>query len=128
MNYRGFYLKTFLYCFFVNYVQYVTDGLSSSPTFVSTTYHKILNIYLPSSLHPHPPTAHKIKASNVSNVTHSLILGAEPFVRSCQLCSYSRTSQHFMEPASSLLCSQEPFTGPYSEPVQSNPYHPILSL
>jgi hypothetical protein len=24
--------------------------------------------------------------------------GTEPFLRSCQLCSYSRTSQHFMEP------------------------------
>jgi hypothetical protein len=24
--------------------------------------------------------------------------GAEPFLRRCQLCSYSRTSQHFMEP------------------------------
>jgi hypothetical protein len=31
---------------------------------------------------------------------------AEPFLRSCQLCSYSRTSQHFMDPGSSLPCSQ----------------------
>jgi hypothetical protein len=30
-----------------------------------------------------------------------------------------------MEPEGSLLCSQEPSTGPYSEPDQSNPYHPI---
>jgi hypothetical protein len=29
---------------------------------------------------------------------------------------------------SSLLCLQEPATGPYSEPDQSNPYHPILPL
>jgi hypothetical protein len=26
-----------------------------------------------------------------------------------------------MEPEGSLSCSQEPFTGPYSEPVKSNP-------
>jgi hypothetical protein len=32
-----------------------------------------------------------------------------------------------MEPESSLPCSQEPSTGPYSEPDQSSPYHPILS-
>jgi hypothetical protein len=30
-----------------------------------------------------------------------------------------------MEPEASLPCSQEPFTGPYPEPDQSNPSHPI---
>jgi hypothetical protein len=59
--------------------------------------------------------------------TVSLTHGAEPFLRSCQLCSYSRTSQYFMEPEGSLPCSQEPTTGPHPEPDQSNPYHPILS-
>jgi hypothetical protein len=49
-------------------------------------------------------------------------------VRSCQLCSYSRTSQHFTEPERSLLCSQETSIGPYPEPDQSSPYHPILFL
>jgi hypothetical protein len=40
---------------------------------------------------------------------HSLSLthGVEAFLRSRQLCSYSRTSQHFMEPDGSLPCSQE---------------------
>jgi hypothetical protein len=33
-----------------------------------------------------------------------------------------------MEPEGSLLCSQEPSTGPYPEPDRSSPYHPILSL
>jgi hypothetical protein len=32
-----------------------------------------------------------------------------------------------MEPEGSLPCSQEPSTGPYPAPDQSNPYHPILS-
>jgi hypothetical protein len=50
---------------------------------------------------------------------------AEPFLRRSQICSYSRISQHFMEPEGSLPCSQEPSTGPYPELDQSNPYHPI---
>jgi hypothetical protein len=53
--------------------------------------------------------------------------GAEPFLGSCQLCSYSRTSQHFMEPGGSVPCSQEPSTGPYPEPDKSNPIHTIPS-
>jgi hypothetical protein len=62
-----------------------------------------------------------------SRLTHSTH-GAEPFLRSRQLCSYSRISQHFMEPEGSLPCSQEPSTGSYPKPDQSNPYHPILYL
>jgi hypothetical protein len=53
--------------------------------------------------------------------------GAEPFLRIHQLGSPSRTSQHFMEPEGSIPCSQEPSNGPYSEPYQSSPHHPILS-
>jgi hypothetical protein len=33
-----------------------------------------------------------------------------------------------MEPEGSLPYSQELSTGPYSEPDQSNPYYPLLSL
>jgi hypothetical protein len=35
---------------------------------------------------------------------------------------------NFKEPKGSPPCSQEPSTGPYPDPVQSSPYHPILSL
>jgi hypothetical protein len=54
--------------------------------------------------------------------------GAEPFLRRCQLCSHSRTSQYFVEPEGSLPCSQEPSIGPCPELNQSSPYHPIISL
>jgi hypothetical protein len=41
---------------------------------------------------------------------HNELHGAEPFSRSRQLCSYSRTSQYFMEPEGSLPYSQESST------------------
>jgi hypothetical protein len=73
-----------------------------------------------------------IKSTNwhftYQSLTHSLTHGAEPFLRNCQLCSHSRTSQCFMEPVGSLPCSQEPSTGPYPEPDRFNPHQLILSL
>jgi hypothetical protein len=64
----------------------------------------------------------------VIELTHSLTHGTEPFLRSCQLCSYSRTSHHFMEPGDSSPHSHKPSIGPYPEPDRSNPYHPNLPL
>jgi hypothetical protein len=61
-------------------------------------------------------------------LTYLLTYRAEPFLRSRQLCSHSRTSQHFMEPEGSSQCSQEPITGSYPEPDRPSPHHPILSL
>jgi hypothetical protein len=49
---------------------------------------------------------------------------AQAFLRSHQLCSYSRISQHFVKPEGPLPCSQEPSTGPYPMPKQSSPYTP----
>jgi hypothetical protein len=57
-----------------------------------------------------------------------LTCGAEPFLRSCQLCSHSRTSQNFMEPEGSSPYSQEPSIGPIPsqiDPVHTIPSHPI---
>jgi hypothetical protein len=49
-------------------------------------------------------------------------------LRSRQLCTHSRTSQHFMKHEGSIPCSQEPSSGTYPEPDPSSPHHPILSL
>jgi hypothetical protein len=66
--------------------------------------------------------------SDIDLLIYLLSHGAERFLRSCQLCSHSRTSQRFMKPEGSLPPSQQPSTGPYPEPDRSNPHHPILSL
>jgi hypothetical protein len=52
-----------------------------------------------------------VKAEEGSTVKQSFCIlhtanslqGDEAYLRSCQLCSYSRISPHFMEPKSSLL-------------------------
>jgi hypothetical protein len=44
-------------------------------------------------------------------------------LRSRQFRRYSRISQNFMELEGSILCPQDPSTGPYPEPDESNPYH-----
>jgi hypothetical protein len=62
-----------------------------------------------------------------SNYFHYLH-GADRFLGSRHFRTYSKISQHFIEHGGSLLCSQEPSCGPYPEPDQTSPYHPILSL
>jgi hypothetical protein len=69
-----------------------------------------------------------LSEQNKSSSLHLLTYGTERFLRSCQLCSHSGTSQHFTEPESSSPCSQEPSTGPYPESDRSSPYYPTLSL
>jgi hypothetical protein len=51
---------------------------------------------------------------------------AEPFLRSRQLCSHSRTSQNFIEPEGSIPCSQEPSTVPimnHINPINIIPFY-----
>jgi hypothetical protein len=69
---------------------------------------------------PYPLTRHLyalLVSCHRSLITH----GAEPFLRSRQLCSHSGTSQHFMEPEGSLPCSLVPILS------QIDPVHTTLS-
>jgi hypothetical protein len=70
----------------------------------------------------------RVRPLAIMEITYSLTYGAEPFFRSHQLCSHSRTSQHFVEPEGSSSCSQEPSNGPYPESDQPSPHHSILYL
>jgi hypothetical protein len=65
--------------------------------------------------------------SDMLSIGTNSLHGAGPFFRSCHLRSYSRISQHFMEPKGLLPCSQVPTTRPYPETDQSSPHHRILS-
>jgi hypothetical protein len=67
-----------------------------------------------------------VQWKRITDLTYLTTHGAEPFLRSRQLCRLS--TQHFMEPKDSMPCSQEPSSSPYPEPYQSSPHHPILSL
>jgi hypothetical protein len=45
-------------------------------------------------------------------------------LRSWHFLSWSRNSQHFMEPKVSLLCLQDPATCPHPKPHLSSPWPP----
>jgi hypothetical protein len=48
---------------------------------------------------------------------------------SVSLEAISRSAtQEIIDSKDSLSCSQVPSTGPYPEPDETNPYHPILFL
>jgi hypothetical protein len=61
---------------------------------------------------------------NVSYFRAILTQGNRVFLKTRQMLNYSRISQHFLESEG----SQEPCTGPYPQPDESIPYHPLLFL
>jgi hypothetical protein len=104
-------------CLYVHLLQII--GYRKANYTINTTLHADINWF--SLNFVRYPIYRKMFQTKVThfNGIRSLTHGAEPFLRSRQLCSYSRTSQHFMEPEGSSSCSQEPSTGPYPEPDQS---------
>jgi hypothetical protein len=81
-------------------------------------------ITFPTSIRPEDPKS-RINTNN-DPLLNNQLHGPESF-RSYRSLSYSRISEHLMEPEGLITCSQEPSTGPYPESDQSTPYHPILS-
>jgi hypothetical protein len=71
-----------------------------------------------------------LESCKVENHCHEIISQLHrvgPLLRSRRFCSYSRPSQHLIEPEGSSPHSKEPTTGSYSDLDQSSPYHPILA-
>jgi hypothetical protein len=109
---------------------------SSETSVKSTDLRHIIMLLQKQSEQPHTvqkdnPTHQQKHTPDTCTTTHDNLLTHSrswAFLRSCQMCSYSRTSQYFMKPEGSLPCSEEPSTGAYSEPDRSSLYHPTLSL
>jgi hypothetical protein len=91
---------------------------------VNNGFHSTCHVQVRVRIH-YPKVQNLHKGSFLRVCKNSLTYGAEPYLRSRQLCSHSRTSQHLLEPDGSLPCSQEPSTGLYPEPDKYSPYHPI---
>jgi hypothetical protein len=103
----------------VKITQNLHGAISLEPVFFIVTVLKTSN---PTWICFHP----KVKGGKTPTQLGPLLTHeAEPFLRSRQLCSHSRTSQHFMEPEGSLPCSQAPSTGLYPNTDQPAPHHPI---
>jgi hypothetical protein len=101
-------------CAFINYhrrciIWVLTANLNDFTWIVSRNVPTATLMW--SDTRPFPGSKPLLKASAVSCFVNYLH-GAEPFLRSHQLLSYSTISQHFMEPEGSLPCSQESSTGP----------------
>jgi hypothetical protein len=90
-----------------------------SPSSLETVHNHILPNFTKSD---HPLTS--LDAKNPLWYTHWLM----ELSPSWEAANCAATFQHFMKPDGSLPCSQQPSTGPYPEPDQFNPYHPIPSL
>jgi hypothetical protein len=74
---------------------------------------------------PYIGVIRRVTSGELLTKQYLLTCGAEPFLRSRQLCGHTRTAQHFMESEDSSPCSQEHSTGPYSEPDRPSPHHPL---
>jgi hypothetical protein len=77
-------------------------SISDSSFHMSLLSHQLLLFYAFSFSHSNAETrpieALLLHPPEVQYLPLKLTLGAEPLLRTRQLCSYSRTSQHFMEP------------------------------
>jgi hypothetical protein len=116
------------------------NSASKIGRFLSDRFHFVIQIHPTTPL----PVTYSVEKSSAHNpeliysifhykriqlhCSHALIHRAEPFLRSRQFCSYSRASQHFIEPEGSLSRSQQTSTGQYPVLDQFNPYYPIISL
>jgi hypothetical protein len=80
-------------------------------------------------VHPstYPSTHPSVHPSIYLTYLQSNYVELSPFREVISLCSYTRTSQHFMEPEGSLPHSQESSIGPHPEIDQSSPFQPHLN-
>jgi hypothetical protein len=95
-------------------------GLTTSPPSVS----RLSRQNLEASTSHNTMGLHGLLQGSLTVESTNQLHGGEPFLKSRQLWTYSRTSQHFKEPESSSLCSQEPSTGPYPGPDQCSRHYP----
>jgi hypothetical protein len=68
-----------------------------------------------------------VSTTSVETITY-LLTELSPSWEAANRAAIHEIPSNFKEPEGSSPCSQWPSTGPYSEPVRSSPYHPILSV
>jgi hypothetical protein len=64
------------------------------------------------------PSTARVTIGSVHAVSCAELHGSDSFLRILQSLNWSSNSPPFMEPESSLACSQEPLTWPYSKPAK----------